>query len=172
MIEICDLKEIGTRLKKAREKQSREAKEIAAEVGVDDSLYGRWEKGRIPNGARKVTLAGAVVGLQPNELFLADATIPQTLPIVLEDVTKTLVQMDALCSDAQKKPSQIFAEHLRELLSVMRDVPEASKIPKDTKIRIEGPGLLTLEPARKRQAGSASEDPAPYGTRKGKRSKK
>lgn len=70
MIKIASIREIGTRLRAARESKGLDAKEVAIQLDVVASTYSRWEDAAGEGGCREVCRAGAFLGLTPNLLLL------------------------------------------------------------------------------------------------------
>ena len=176
-IKIAELPEIGARLQKAMTDQGMTPYEMAKRLGVGHTTFYRWVSGENEGGCRQIGLAGAMLGLQPNDLLLFDATrvdapdVDESELFALKQIWQHCVQIWRM-TGGKRKPAAAVEAMLREVIIPYEEIESDKKIPKDAKVRIEGPGILTIEPAKKRQAGSAGEDPAKYGSRKGKRSKK
>lgn len=173
--EVATLKEIGSRLKAARERLKRPAVQVAAEVGTSQTTFSRWESAEVQGGCREVTQAGLLLGLSPDQLFLKDAASAIRDPLTPEEdkaLSQLMVELYLLreaCKGADESAIQVFADHLARLNTVLR---QGTALPFGTTIRKPEPGVKTYDapaaaddPTPPARASTAGDEAAPYGAK-------
>ena len=172
-LEIATLVEVGQRLRQKRKDAALSAQRLAEMIdeNMSETTVIRWEEAEREGGCIQVAQAGAILGLQPNDLLLKT---PGNFHGVTEEsqraLTKVFVELSrmiALLGSASPEAITTLADFFKN----QNDKWTKDIIPAGTLIQKKD-GVKTYDPPTGSGSSSVAEDTTEYQPQIGKKKKR